>query len=100
MEPHIRLFVSTCPLSNYGAKLIIGFDDPDLDRYTVQDWASLTLMIYNSLVPLVLTYLQKEQKGIHFPMNVSRDPAPASDWPAGVTCPPASPLVGPAGCCR
>ena len=53
MEPHIRLFVSTCPLSNYGAKLIIGFDDPDLDRYTVQDWASLTLMIYNSLVPLV-----------------------------------------------
>ena len=53
MEPHIILFVSTCPLSNYGAKLIIGFDDPDLDRYTVQDWASLTLMIYNSLVPLV-----------------------------------------------
>lgn len=53
MEPHIRLFVSTCPLSNYGTKLIIGFDDPDLDRYTVQDWASLTLMIYNSLVLLV-----------------------------------------------
>ena len=40
------LFVSTCPLSNYGAKLIIGFDDPDLDRYTVQHCASLTLMIY------------------------------------------------------
>ena len=34
MEPHIILFVSTCPLSNYGTKLIIGFDDPDLDRYT------------------------------------------------------------------
>ena len=48
MEPHIILFVSTCPLSNYCTKLIIGFDYPDLDTLlTVQHCASLADDLYS-----------------------------------------------------
>ena len=66
MEPHIILFVSTCPLSNYCTKLIIGFDYPDLDTLlTVQHCAFLPLMIY------ILYYLfANEHKGIHVPKNL------------------------------
>ena len=71
MEPHIILFVSTCPLSNYCTKLIIGFDYPDLDTLlTVQHCASLPLMIYI----LFTTYLQINKKAflkilVHFYKN-------------------------------
>ena len=63
MEPHIILFVSTCPLSNYCTKLIIGFDYPDLDTlFTEQHCASLPLMIYI----LFTTYLQMNKMALMF----------------------------------
>ena len=63
MEPHIILFVSACPLSNYCTKLIIGFVYPDWDTLlTVQHCASLPLMIYI----LFTTYLQMNKKAFMF----------------------------------